>query len=58
MARRGIAVSPSGAFAVGSAHAPSAVRLAFAGPDVSTLESAVGVLARLARGTPEDARAD
>ncbi len=55
-ARRGIAVSPSGAFAVGAAHAPTAVRLALAGPDPSTLETAISVLASLARATPEDAR--
>ncbi|EID53079.1 aminotransferase-like domain-containing protein [Saccharomonospora xinjiangensis] len=56
--RRGIAVSPSGAFAVGRSHAPSAVRLAIAGPDPSTLESAVRVLASLARATPEDERVE
>lgn len=57
-ARRGIAVSPSGSFAVGTAYAPCAVRLAFAGPDPSTVESAVGVLARLARAAPEDELGD
>ncbi|TLW91097.1 PLP-dependent aminotransferase family protein [Saccharomonospora piscinae] len=52
-ARRGIAVSPAGAFAVGAAHTPSAVRLALAGPDLSTVEHAVTVLADLARRDPE-----
>ncbi|KIZ15470.1 PLP-dependent aminotransferase family protein [Streptomyces natalensis] len=57
-ARRGIAVTPSGAFAVGRGHAPNAVRLALASPPLETLAEALGVLAELARGTPEDAGAE
>jgi DNA-binding transcriptional MocR family regulator len=54
-ARRGIAVTPAAAFAVGPGHAPNAVRLALASPPTDTLSAALDVLAALARGTPEDA---
>ncbi|MEU9126042.1 PLP-dependent aminotransferase family protein [Streptomyces sp. NPDC048506] len=54
-ARRGIAVSPAGAFAVGAGHAPNAVRLALASPPLDALAEALGVLGELARGAPEDA---
>jgi DNA-binding transcriptional MocR family regulator len=47
--RRGIAVTPAAAFAVGPAHAPNAVRLALA-PPVPVLAAALDVLAGLARG--------
>lgn len=47
-ARRGIAVTPAAAFAVGPAHAPNAVRLALA-PPVPVLGTALDVLAGLAR---------
>jgi DNA-binding transcriptional MocR family regulator len=47
-ARRGIAVTPAAAFAVGPAHAPNAVRLALA-PPVPVLGAALDVLAGLAR---------
>ncbi|MEU9115093.1 PLP-dependent aminotransferase family protein [Streptomyces sp. NPDC048483] len=57
-ARRGIAVTPSGAFAVGPAHAPHAVRLALASPPLDALADALDVLAQLAQGTPEDAGVD
>ncbi|TKG71581.1 aminotransferase-like domain-containing protein [Prauserella endophytica] len=53
-ARRGIAVSPAGAFTVGSGHAPSAVRLALASPPEPVLASALGALAALAGAAPED----
>lgn len=53
-ARRGIAVSPAGAFAVGAARAPAAVRLALASPPLPALEAAVDVLAGLAGSAPED----
>ncbi|MFB6435631.1 PLP-dependent aminotransferase family protein [Streptomyces sp. NPDC056411] len=53
-ARRGIAVTPAGAFAAGAGHAPSAVRLALASPPLDALAEALGVLGELAHGTPED----
>ncbi|MFE1767002.1 PLP-dependent aminotransferase family protein [Streptomyces angustmyceticus] len=53
-ARRGIAVTPAGAFTVGSGHAPGAVRLALASPPADALAGALDVLAGLARGAPED----
>ncbi|MBM4792659.1 PLP-dependent aminotransferase family protein [Streptomyces sioyaensis] len=53
-ARRGIAVTPSGAFAVGPAHAPNAVRLALGSPPLDALAEALAVLAGLAQGAPED----
>lgn len=53
-ARRGIAVTPSGAFAVGPGHAPNAVRLALASPPLDVLADALDVLAGLAHGVPED----
>ncbi|MEV7381283.1 PLP-dependent aminotransferase family protein [Streptomyces lydicus] len=53
-ARRGIAVTPAGAFAVGTGHAPNAVRLALASPSHGTLAEALGVLGELAHGSPED----
>jgi DNA-binding transcriptional MocR family regulator len=53
-ARRGIAVTPAAAFAVGAAHAPNAVRLALAAPPVPVLAAALDTLAALGRGTPAD----
>jgi DNA-binding transcriptional MocR family regulator len=53
-ARRGIAVTPAAAFAVGAGHAPNAVRLALSSPALDTLSAALDVLAGLATGTPED----
>ncbi|PRX48635.1 DNA-binding transcriptional MocR family regulator [Prauserella shujinwangii] len=53
-ARRGIAVTPAGAFAVGSGRAPNAVRLALATPPPATLASALRTLAGLARAEPHD----
>lgn len=54
-ARRGIAVTPGIAFAVGPGHAPNAVGLALASPATDSLASALDVLAALARGALEDA---
>lgn len=54
-ARRGISVTPAGAFAVGPGHAPNAVRLALSAPPTDSLSHALDVLAELARGTPDDA---
>jgi DNA-binding transcriptional MocR family regulator len=53
-ARRGIAITPAAAFAVGAAHAPNAVRLALAAPPLAVLGGALDTLAALARGTPGD----
>ncbi|MCR3721624.1 MULTISPECIES: aminotransferase-like domain-containing protein [Prauserella salsuginis group] len=53
-ARHGIAVSPAASFTVDEGHAPSAVRLALAAPPESVLTGALEVLARLARGGPDD----
>ncbi|MBO0849707.1 MAG: PLP-dependent aminotransferase family protein [Pseudonocardia sp.] len=52
-ARRGIAVTPGAAFAVGAAQAPNAVRLALAAPPVDVLTGALDTLAALARGNPD-----
>lgn len=56
--RRGIAVTPAGAFAVGPAHGPNAVRLALASPPLPTLTAALDTLAALARAHPDDAAVD
>ncbi|WP_053803726.1 aminotransferase-like domain-containing protein [Streptomyces rimosus] len=59
-ARRGIAVTPGAAFAVGpegahgAAPAPSAVRVALAAPAADELTHALTALAAIARGAPED----
>jgi DNA-binding transcriptional MocR family regulator len=50
-ARRGVAITPAAAFAVGPA--PDAVRLALATPPAATLATALDTLATLARATPE-----
>lgn len=54
-ARRGIAVTPAAAFAVGASRAPNAIRLALASPTTDTLATALDILASIARTTPEDA---
>ncbi len=46
-ARQGIAITPASAFAIGTGHAPNAVRLALASPDLATLHDALGRLRRL-----------
>ncbi|SHL17812.1 DNA-binding transcriptional regulator, MocR family, contains an aminotransferase domain [Pseudonocardia thermophila] len=53
-ARAGIGVTPAAAFAVGSAHAPNAVRLALAIPPLPVLGEALDTLATIARGNPGD----
>lgn len=53
--RLGIAIAPGAAFTVGTGRAPNAVRLALGTPSHRTLTDALDLLARLARGTPEDA---
>ena len=57
-ARQGIAVTPAAAFAAGLSRAPNAVRLAVSAPPPAVLESTLDVLARLARGRPEDSSVD
>jgi DNA-binding transcriptional MocR family regulator len=53
-ARRGIALTPAAAFAVGPGHAPNAVRLALGSPPADVLAQALTTLAAVARGAPED----
>ncbi len=53
-ARRGIAVTPAAAFAVGTSHAPNAVRLALGSPALPALDAALTTLAALASGAPGD----
>lgn len=57
-ARCGIAVTPAAAFAAGQSRAPNAVRLAVSAPSRTVLASTLDTLARLARGSPEDAMVD
>ncbi|MFC9975538.1 PLP-dependent aminotransferase family protein [Spirillospora sp. NPDC127200] len=57
-ARRGIAVTPGAAFAVGTASAPAAVRLGLASPPPEVLARTLGALAEIARAAPEDVLAD
>lgn len=57
-ARQGIAVTPAAAFAAGQSRAPNAVRLAVSAPPRAVLESTLDILARLARGRPEDSGVD
>ncbi|WP_086820074.1 PLP-dependent aminotransferase family protein [Allokutzneria sp. NRRL B-24872] len=52
-ARRGIAVSPAAAFAVGSGRAPNAVRLATSAPAPDVLSAALRALTAIARSSPE-----
>lgn len=52
--RRGIAVTPAAAFAVGAGHAPTAVRLALASPPLPVLGAALDTLAALASTAPGD----
>ncbi len=53
-ARAGIGITPAAAFAIGSAHAPNAVRLALAIPSHAVLAESLATLATLARGNPGD----
>ncbi|TMR02710.1 PLP-dependent aminotransferase family protein [Actinomadura soli] len=57
-ARHGIAVTPAAAFAAGTAAAPRAVRVGLASPPLETLGRALGVLAGIAAGSPEDTPVD
>jgi DNA-binding transcriptional MocR family regulator len=54
VARRGIALTPAAAFAVVTAHAPNAVRLALASTPTEILGGALSTLQRLALSGPED----
>ncbi|MEV7021985.1 PLP-dependent aminotransferase family protein [Kitasatospora sp. NPDC093558] len=53
-ARESIAITPAAAFAVDPRVTPSAVRVGLASPPVPVLAHALGTLARIARGTPEE----
>jgi DNA-binding transcriptional MocR family regulator len=53
-ARRGIALTPSSAFAVGPGHAPNAIRLALAAPPLEQLQEALQTLARLLGAREEE----
>jgi DNA-binding transcriptional MocR family regulator len=53
-ARRGIAVTPAGAYTVAAGHVPNAVRVALASPPLDVLGAALDVLAQVARSGPED----
>lgn len=57
-ARHGIAVTPGASFAVGPHRAPDAVRLGLASPPPELLAEALGVLASIARSSPEDVAPD
>ncbi len=51
-AERGIAVAPATAFAVGSGHAPNAIRIALASPPLAVLSESLARLDRIAHGGP------
>ncbi|MBM2713009.1 PLP-dependent aminotransferase family protein [Mesorhizobium caraganae] len=53
-ARRGIAITPSSAFAVTPGHAPNAVRLALAAPPIERLEEALRTLAGILHASEQD----
>lgn len=53
-ARRGIAITPSSAFAMGPGHAPNAVRLALAAPPIERLEEALRSLACMLHTSEQD----
>jgi DNA-binding transcriptional MocR family regulator len=53
-ARRGVALTPSSAFAVSPGHAPNAVRLALASPPLETLREALQTLARMLDAREEE----
>ncbi|OWJ65422.1 GntR family transcriptional regulator [Inquilinus limosus] len=57
-ARKGIALTPGPAYAVGPGHAPAGVRLALASPAPDVLREAVETLARLARSEPDQIAVD
>ncbi|SFP03860.1 DNA-binding transcriptional regulator, MocR family, contains an aminotransferase domain [Mesorhizobium sp. NFR06] len=53
-ARRGIAITPSSAFAVVPGHAPNAVRLALAAPPIERLEEALRTLVSMLHAREQD----
>jgi DNA-binding transcriptional MocR family regulator len=53
-ARRGVAITPSSAFAMSAGHAPNAVRLALGLPQPQELEWAAAQLAALLRARPHE----
>jgi DNA-binding transcriptional MocR family regulator len=53
-ARRGIALTPSSAFAVSAGHAPNAIRLALATPPLERLREALQTLARMLNAREEE----
>lgn len=55
-AAAGVAVTPAAAFALRSAHAPNAVRLAFASPELGDLRRALDAVATIARNPPRRTR--
>lgn len=57
-ARKGIALTPGPAYAIGPGHAPAGVRLALASPAPEVLREAVETLARLARSEPDQIAVD
>lgn len=57
-ARRGIAVTPAAAFAAGDGASPRAVRVGLGSPPLDLLGDALGVLAEIAAGAPEDGPVD
>ncbi|MEO3473117.1 PLP-dependent aminotransferase family protein [Roseomonas sp. CAU 1739] len=52
-ARRGVAVTPSSAFASQPGHAPNGVRIAFSSPSMDAMERGVRVIAALLAAGPE-----
>jgi DNA-binding transcriptional MocR family regulator len=53
-ARRGVAVTPSSAFATQPGHAPNGVRIAFSSPSPSAMAEGVRILAALLAEGPEN----
>jgi DNA-binding transcriptional MocR family regulator len=53
-ARRGIAVTPAASFVAGPHRSPNAVRFGLASPPLPVLRRALGTMAALARGGPDD----
>jgi DNA-binding transcriptional MocR family regulator len=53
-AQRGVGITPAAAFTVTPGHAPNAVRIALASPQIEVLEAALQTLATLARENPRE----